>query len=308
MKVCFIGLGSIATRHIKNLYDILDGKVQIDVFRSGNGGGIDEEIKAYISDIFMDMKEMPKDYDVIFITNPTKLHYETLQKFHSFGRNFFIEKPVFETGEEQIKNLNLRLDSVYYVACPLRYTNVIQYLKKNVDFNKIYSIRCISSSYLPEWRPGVDYRNTYSAKKELGGGVSIDLIHEWDYLTYLLGYPQKAFNLKGKKSNLEIDSEDCSIYIAEYEKMFVELHLDYFGRVPIRKLELLGEDDTIVADLLKQQIHMLKEDRIVDLYEDRNSFQKKELEFFLEILKEPLKNSNTIEKACKTLKITRGEN
>lgn len=307
MKVCFIGLGSIATRHIRNLYDIYEGNVKIDVFRSGNGGDISEEINQCIGHCYTQIEKVPKDYDLIFITNPTKLHYETLQKFHMKGRHFFIEKPVFETGVEDLSKLKLRADSVYYVACPLRYTNVIQYLKEYVNFSDIYSVRCISSSYLPDWRSGIDYRKTYSAQKELGGGVSIDLIHEWDYLCYLLGTPQSVLSMKGKKSNLEIDSDDCAIYIAEYANLFVELHLDYFGRVPIRKIELFGKEEIIEVDILKQQIKFVKANKLIDLYEDRNSYQKRELLFFLNLLNNRDKEYNNLEKACQTLRITRGE-
>ena len=37
MNICFIGLGSIAERHIKNLKDMLEDNVSIDVLRSGKG-------------------------------------------------------------------------------------------------------------------------------------------------------------------------------------------------------------------------------------------------------------------------------
>ena len=164
-KVCFIGLGSIATRHIKNLKVIFGDKVEIDALRSGNGRPLDEPLQSMIGQVYYDYGSLPKDYDVMFITNPTRLHYETLQKIQDNAKHFFIEKPVFETGNEDVRNLQLKKGSVYYVACPLRYTNVIQYLKENIDFSNVYSVRCISSSYLPEWRPGTDYRNTYSAKK-----------------------------------------------------------------------------------------------------------------------------------------------
>ena len=306
-KVCFIGLGSIAARHIKNLKDIFGEEIEIDVLRSGNGRPLDEPMQSMIEQVYYDYDSLPKDYDVMFVTNPTRLHYETLQKIQDNAKHFFIEKPVFETGREDIEGLQLKKDSVYYVACPLRYTNVIQYLKENIDFNQVYSMRCISSSYLPDWRPGIDYRNTYSAKKELGGGVSIDLIHEWDYICYLAGQPQKVHNFIGRKSNLEIDSDDLAVYIAEYPDKYVELHLDYLGRKTIRKIELFAKDDSIEVDLLEQKIVYRKENRIIDLNEDRDSYQKKELLHFIDMVDGKCANDNTIERACGTLRIARGE-
>ena len=241
MKVCFIGVGSIAKRHIRNLKELYGDEIEIDVLRSGKGGSMGSELETIIQNTYYDFERLPEDYDVIFITNPTRLHYQTLQRVHGNGRHFFIEKPVFETGQEDWEELHLRADSVYYVACPLRYSNVIQYLKHTVDFSQIYSTRCISSSYLPEWRPGTDYRETYSAKKELGGGVSIDLIHEWDYICELVGVPEQVKCFITKKSDLEIDSDDLAVYIAEYKDKVAELHLDYFGRYAERRIELFGK-------------------------------------------------------------------
>lgn len=306
-RVCFIGLGSIAARHIKNLKDLYQEDVCIDVLRSGNGKPLDEAVQSMIEQVYHDFAELPFGYDVIFLTNPTRLHYETLLTVKEHAKHFFIEKPVFETGEENLAKLNLQKNSVYYVACPLRYTNVIQYLKENMDFGKVHSVRCISSSYLPDWRPGTDYRTTYSARKELGGGVSIDLIHEWDYLCYLIGQPQKVYSLIGKKSNLEINSDDVAIYIAEYADKFVEVHLDYLGRVPIRKIELFAEDDSIEADLIAQKILYRKKNIVVDLQENRDSYQKKELVHFFDMIDGKCANDNPVEWACQTLKITKGE-
>lgn len=306
-KVCFIGLGSIASRHIKNLKDIFGKEIVIDVLRSGNGKALDEILQNMIGQVYYEYAELPMDYDIIFVTNPTRLHYETMLKVQSHAKHFFIEKPVFETGKEDIEGLELKNDSVYYVACPLRYTNVIQYLKENIDFSKVYSMRCISSSYLPDWRPGTDYRNTYSAQKELGGGVSIDLIHEWDYICYLLGEPQKVHSFIAKKSDLEIDSDDLAVYIAEYEDKLVELHLDYLGRKTIRKIELFTADDSIEADLIEQRIFYRKRGEVVDLNEGRDSYQKKELLHFFDMIDGTCPNDNTIEIACQTLRIARGE-
>lgn len=306
MKVCFMGLGSIAARHIRNLYSLYGPDMVIDVVRSGKGKPIEEELRKRIAHVYQKGGAVSSDYDVIFITNPTNLHYAALEEMHGHGRHFFIEKPVFETGEEDIGRLKLRKDSVYYVACPLRYTNVIQYLKREIDFSQIYSMRCISSSYLPQWRPGVDYRDTYSARRELGGGVAIDLIHEWDYICHLIGRPVKVSSFMGKKSDLEIDSDDIAVYIAEYPDKMVEVHLDYFGRVPVRKIELYGRSQVIEADLLEQKITYKTTGRCVELCEGRDSYQKKELVHFFGIINGEIPNDNTIPDGCRTLRIGRG--
>lgn len=306
MKVCFIGLGSIAKRHISNLHEILGNNITIDLLRSGNGKKLSSELEPLIGNVYHSAQELPSDYDAIFITNPTKLHYQTLLEVNDKSNHFFIEKPIFDN-----ENADLRPfagdDKVYYVACPLRYTNVIQYLKNNIDFRKVHSIRCISSSYLPDWRPGTDYRNTYSAQTSLGGGVSIDLIHEWDYIHYLIGSPNSVKSIISQKSDLEIDSDDIAIYIADYPDKTVELHLDYFGRKTIRRIELYSEEDTIIGDLIDQKIMWLVDGKTVDLAQTRNDFQKRELEHFFEIIHGKCESDNDIEEAISILKIAKGE-
>lgn len=305
MRVLFIGLGSIAGRHIKNLKDILSSHVEISVLRSGRGREIPSSLADKINRVCISDDELDRFYDAVFITNPTSLHYETLLKYLHFSNVFFIEKPVFVTGEEDL-NAFINENKKYYVACPLRYTNAIQWLKGNIDFTKVHSMRAISSSYLPDWRLGTDYRKTYSAHKYMGGGVSMDLIHEWDYVSYLVGFPLSMQSLIKKKSNLEIDSDDVAVYIADYGDKVVEVHLDYFGRKPVRQLELFTEDDTIVTDLIDQKIEWLSSGRIVSFPEDRDSYQKKELQHFMDIMSGKICSDNGIEEACKVLRIARG--
>lgn len=301
MKVCFAGVGSIALRHMQNLKELQDD-IWIDAFHHRQS---DSE-NRYVKQNYYNYKDLPDDYDVIFITNPTRYHYEALCQLHDKGKHFFIEKPVFMTGKEDISRLNLRKDSVYYVACPLRYTNVMEYLKNNLDLESVYSVRCISSSYLPDWRPNSDYRKVYSASKEMGGGVETDLIHEWDYIIHLFGFPQKVNSIFGKKSNLEIDSNDIAVYIAEYADKTVELHLDYFGRKPFRKIELFCDDDTIETDLINQRITWHKSGKTLDVAQERDSYQKKELEHFFMLLENQKRNDSTIEHAMNVLRIAKG--
>ncbi|HAP20870.1 MAG TPA: oxidoreductase [Lachnospiraceae bacterium] len=310
LKICFIGIGSIAKRHMKNL-DYICQKNQVDlsldVCRSKYGASLEPPYKDLVHAVYYGTENLPEGYDVIFITNPTKYHFATLEAVAKKAKHFFIEKPVFDRTEVDWEKIRTAKGSICYVACPLRYSGVIQYLKSHVDFRHIYSIRSISSSYLPEWRKGVDYRETYSAHKESGGGVAIDLIHEWDYLTYLFGFPQKVYTLQGKYSELEIDSEDLAVYIAAYKDKCVELHLDYFGRETVRKIELIGRDDTIVGDLVANEIFFLKEGKKISFDEKRDDYQIRELVSFLAMVQGTEKNGNDIKKACEVLKLARGE-
>lgn len=306
MELLFIGLGSIAKRHIKNIRELPYEKVVISVLRSGYGQDISEEYSRLINHILTSDEMLGNHYDAVFITNPTSMHYDTLKKYNELSDAFFIEKPVFFLEDK--KDISIfDPNKKYYVAAPLRYCNVIQWLKNNINFSTVHSIRVISSSYLPEWRQGTDYRKSYSAQKVLGGGVSIDLIHEWDYINYLIGLPLHIKSIICKKSQLEIDSDDLAVYIAEYSDKVVELHLDYFGRCTQRKIELYGEDDTIIADLVSQKITWLNSGKEINLFEERDSFQKKEIVHFFEIVKGSLDSDNTLQEACEVLNISRGE-
>ena len=218
MKVCFFGLGSIGRRHLKNLVKIADEKemdLEIHAFRTSTGE-VGEDIQVNLAQVIRDAKFLPNDYDIVFITNPTGLHYRIIELMQNKTKHMFIEKPIFDDIAYDVSKLNLSGEGIYYVARPLVHSSLIRELTGIIGEEKVYSVRAICSSYLPNWRPTADYREVYSAKKSLGGGVAIDLIHEWDYLTYLFGFPEEVFNLQGKFSHLEIDSEDISIYIARY--------------------------------------------------------------------------------------------
>lgn len=310
-KIAFVGLGSIATRHLKNVATFLSDRgdtYSIDLYRS-QMRPLPEELRSLVSEVYLYADEIPaeRQYDVVFVTNPTSMHYETLEKFCKNTKSFFIEKPVFDSTcvDESIFEKLKAMKS--YVACPLRYNAVLQYVKHNVDLDQVYSARAISSSYLPDWRPGQDYRKTYSAHKDLGGGVSIDLIHEWDYLTWLFGMPTECKQMISKVSNLEIDSDDLAIYIGRNEKTTFELHLDYFGRQTLRTLDLFTGDDTIHCDLIGGTVSYLKEGKTVKLESERNAFQMKEIEHFFEIINNKTDNDSTPEHAYRVLRISKGE-
>lgn len=297
----------MGTRHLRNLQKIMSERQEnliCHALRSSRKP-LPEDISIVLSAEFQSWENVDSYYDCIFITNPTISHYTTLQQAVLRCKKIFIEKPVFFSGQEDISQIKLTEDHICYVAAPLRYTGIIQYLKKYLSQEKVHSVRAMCSSYLPEWRPGVDWKKCYSAHADMGGGVDIDLIHEWDYLTYLFGFPHNVYSIRGQFSDVTVDSCDNAIYIGEYANMSVSLHLDYFGRVTRRELEIFTEEDVLVADFIKGKINFLKSGECVEVTPERDVMQCAELEYFLS-LNNKHKNTNTIEHAMKVLRLARG--
>ena len=246
---------------------------------------------------------------MVFITNPTSLHAEALRQVRGRGAALFIEKPIFSAEQT-----GLALDELLpagqkaYVAAPMRWCGAMLALKDRLPALHPYCARVICSSYLPDWRPGVDYRTVYSARKALGGGVTIDLIHEWDYLVELFGVPEKLYNFKGTYSELEIDSDDLSVYIAKYPTLLAEVHLDYFGRGYRRSIELFCRDGSYLADFGKGTL-TLPDGTVQHYEEDVNRRYEREMEYFVDYALTGCGEScNPPALALKVLKLTLGEN
>ena len=305
IKICFFGMGSIGRKHLKNLRKIEKEKnltFHISAFRSTNKK-LDNETAKLLDEEIFDLED--QEFDIVFITNPTSLHYETLRKTINIGKNFFIEKPLFSNLSQKINSIEWKPDSIYYVACPLRFNKVIRYLKENVNIKEVYAFRIISSSYLPDWRHGIDYRENYSAIKELGGGVSLDLIHELDYVKYIFGTPEKIWNLRRKLSHLEITSEDLSLYLLNYENTVGEIHLDYFGRENRREIEIFLKNEEVIGNLIKNQIRFLKSNKILNFDDEENCYMR-ELRYFIDKILANEKTFNEYNVAYDTLKLAEG--
>jgi predicted dehydrogenase len=261
------------------------------------------ETMGSISKSVTEEADLDDYYDLLFITNPTDLHYRTLASLGGIARAIFVEKPVFNDPRLDIDSLNLRPDGLYYVACPLRYTGVVETLKRTIHRERILSVRAICSSYLPDWRPTDDYRNSYSASAARGGGVRIDLIHEWDYLNWLFGKPKELLSMAGRFSELEIDSEDLAIYIARYQGFLAELHLDYFGRKPRRSVEIFTDAGVIEADILRGIIKRTDETEPIIFHENANDKYLREMKYFLHLFDAGGLSQNDIQSAVSTLLI-----
>lgn len=310
MNLAFVGMGSIGKRHFRNVTAYLKQRgtpFSIDVYRSGQGGHLDGDISKSIREELPFDGGISRQYDAVFIANPTAMHYGTLRQFSQTARAAFIEKPVFDTPDVSLEDLDLPETGVYYVACPLRYHPVISYVQDHIPLDTVYAARAISSSYLPDWRPGIDYRLCYSAHRDMGGGVDIDLIHEWDYLTHMFGPVRTGFAVRDRISSLEIDSCDVAAYIARTKRAVIELHLDYFGRKSIRQLQLFLPEDTVMCDLLEGTVSWQVSGKSLAFDCGRDGYQMAEICHFFDILEGRCPNDSDISGALRVLRYARGQ-
>ena len=195
-----------------------------------------------------------------------------------------------------------------YVACNLRFLDSIRFVKEQLpDFQnkKLNEVNVYCGSYLPDWRVDFDFRKTYSAISELGGGVHIDLIHELDYLYWLFGEPKEVKRCFRNQSSLSISAYDYANYLLDYEGFCANVVLNYYRRDPKRSLELVFEDETWNIDLLKNQVICNKqilyksEQRIANTY-------PVQMQYFINSINNKNEPFNSVNDAFNVLKMCLG--
>ena len=301
MKVLIIGLGSIALKHIKALQELYPSVVIYALRRKGEPS---KEIKGVI-EVF-DISEIKVDtLSFILISNPTAVHYETIKEVMVYKKPLFIEKPLFETLSNEANDLVMEIERQgipTYVACNLRFLESIAKIRELLVGKRVNEVNVYCGSYLPDWRPNVDFRKVYSANKEMGGGVHIDLIHELDYVYWLFGAPIHTQSFFSNKSSLDITAYDYANYLWEYDDFSVSVVLNYYRRDSKRTLEILTDEGTYLVDLLKNNIS----------YNDELVFQSSQLsletytaqmQFFVEEILNKQTKFNTFVEGYKVLKL-----
>jgi len=220
----------------------------------------------------------------------------------------FIEKPIFESTKYNLDSILPDADSIYYVAAPIRFTDVIQNIKKLVSERPVYAVRSICSSYMPNWQKGRDYTKSFRTRFDDGGGVDIDSVHEIDYIVDIFGMPKGVHRTAGKYSNLKMDACDIASYIFEYDHFLVELHVDYFGRYENRQVEIYCDNDVIVGDLFQKEIIFRNSGKRIQFDKNTDHYYREMINYMELILtRNKSLNINPITTAFNVLKLAKGK-
>ncbi|MBK8161314.1 MAG: Gfo/Idh/MocA family oxidoreductase [Rhodospirillaceae bacterium] len=257
MRAIVTGTGSIATRHLRNLRQLFPAAILVVVSRP-QGKGISAEIQSLVSEQYTDLAAALKvPVDLAVIATPAPFHVEQAMTLVGQGIPTLIEKPLAVTVAEcdQLLALCRRNDVPLLVGYCLRYHPLVAILQERLAagaIGRLYNMRAEVGQYLPNWRPGTDYRSGVTAQRALGGGALLELSHEIDLVRSLLGMPHAVTAVAARISELEIDVEDIAEIILRHrvagQEALASIHLDLFRRVPRRRITVDGDGGSAELD------------------------------------------------------------
>lgn len=293
MKILMIGLGSIGQRHLRNLRKLYGNEHEILAYRVRGlqqtfsddmqiREGVSLEEEFHIS-VFHDLESaLSEGPQIAFITNVTSGHIPCAIKAAKAGCDLFIEKPVSDSmeGVQELQEIARKKHNIVYIGYQNRFHPCIQEAHRWMDQGRIGNLISADNEFgerLVSMHTYEDYRSTYMARKELGGGVLLNLqIHCLDYLQALFGGPPvDVYSISGKNSNLEINVEDfvSSLYHFQGkagETIPVYSHADFLQYPPVHSLKVVGDRGRIELDLDKAEARLFTGSSLAEQTEHKN--------------------------------------
>lgn len=200
----------------------------------------------------------------VVVANRTSEHRAALADLAAAGfrGTVLVEKPLYAEPAEHTAGDAAELPfERLYVGYNLRFHPGLVRLRDLLAGERVLSVQVYAGQYLPDWRPGRDYRDGYSAARAAGGGVLRDLSHELDYLTWMLGSWRAVAAAGGRLSGLDIDGEDTVVALLELAGCpAVALQLNYLDRVGRRSVLVNGESRTVELDLVAGRLRIASAD------------------------------------------------
>jgi predicted dehydrogenase len=306
-----LGVGSIGRRHCANLRAL--GVELIDVFDPApeRCRPVVEEFGAVAHPRFEDA--LAAGPDVALVCTPPVLHVEQTIAALKAGCHVFVEKPLSHSLErlEELEALAREARRVVQVGYNLRFHPGLRILKRLLDegtLGRPLWAQAEAAQYLPDWRPWQDYRASYTARRDLGGGILLDGSHEVDYLTWLLGRPDEVLCMGGRVSDLEVNVEDCATLLLRFpSRTMASVHLDFVQRGPTRWCKVAGERGTAHWSFFAQEVRLTLADRAggqsLPYAFDVNEMYVAELRHFLACVASGAEPEVTIEQARAVLEL-----
>lgn len=251
MKFLIAGFGSIGRRHFRNLQAL--GERDILFYRTGRSQLDDAETKGYVveTDLTTALAHKP---DAVIVANPTALHLDVAIPAAQAGCHILLEKPISHSLDrlDELQSAVQKSGSRVLVGFQMRFHPGLQKTAELISsgvLGKPLSARAHWGEYLPNWHPWEDYRNSYSARGDLGGGVVLTLCHPFDYLRWLLGEVNAVWASTQISGELAIEVEDqAEVGLQFAGGALASVHLDYLQRPGAHWLQVVCADGVLDWD------------------------------------------------------------
>jgi predicted dehydrogenase len=295
MKFLIAGFGSIGRRHFRNLLSL--GVEDILFYSTNNSTIKKDEISGFIieSDLENALAHKP---DAVIVSNPTSLHLDVAIPAAKAGCHLLIEKPLSHSLEriDELRKIINQTRKKVLIGFQFRYHPGLQEIKRHItegEIGKPISVRAQWGEYLPSWHPWENYRDGYSARADLGGGVILTLCHPFDYLRWLFGEISSVHAFLGYSGELGLtEVEDTAEISLKFESGVIgSVHLNYNQRPPVHELEIIGTEGTIYWNGLTGtlKIYTVKTGKWKDYFLpekfERNDLFLSEVKHFMELIK-----------------------
>jgi predicted dehydrogenase len=291
-RVLLVGSGSIGRRHLANLREMLPG-APVTLLRRPGAPSLDPAVAGAVDQVVDRLEDaLAARPDLAVVAGPATTHVAQALALADAAVPMLIEKPlsVDLAGCDELA-ARCRANGVpVVVGYTLRYHPGVGALADRLHGGAIgrpLLLRAEVGQYLPDWRPGHDYRTTVTAQRSLGGGALLELSHELDLARALLGMPVAVSAQLARVGDLEIDTEDTVELVLRHHpgaggEAVSSIHLDLLQRPFRRSLRVTGTDGALALDLAAGTLERIATDGTVEALPfprpaDRNELYRAEL-------------------------------
>ena len=309
-QIAVVGLGSIGRRHLRLVREVRPG-MQVILVRSGQGKKWPEEQLA--DAVVHTLSEaISIGIDAAIIATPVVFHVSDALKLIEHGIPILVEKPLSHkiALAESLYKAWLEEKTLVLLGYCLRHTSAASFFHKKIQdsiIGNILSVTIKCESYLPKWRPEQDYRNTVSARKELGGGALLELSHEIDYANWFFGPFKSVSSMLINSKTLDVDVEDMvDIFFETHNNKPVYIHLDFCSQISSRFCSVKTDKGELKWDLIKNNVTWTDENRTINTWKfqkDGDEMYINQLNHFFDCIEADVKPKVTIEDGINVLKL-----
>ena len=242
MRLVVAGYGSIGRRHVRSARALGH---EVAVCRRSPTG--DEGVATFAS--LADASEWRPD--AVVVATPTALHVESLRSAVERGLHAYVEKPLAAAsdGLRELLDDARRRGLVVAVGYNLRFHPALEAIRDAIRggaIGRLLSVRAEVGAYLPDWHPDEDYRESYAARRDLGGGALLTLSHELDYVRWIAGEVDAIGGLAVRVGPLALDVDDVAELTCRHAGGAVSsVHQDLLDRAYNRRSRWVGETGSI---------------------------------------------------------------